>query len=143
MKRSETDVLHPLRQSAPGGCAVLPFLRPGVRYRGGGGSRSAPRCGCRAKKIKRSIPAILLLLPLLAFAVSQMALGIIGSTATAVVTDYERRIHVGPGQDEGTPATPRDMSYSIVLPQQTAGSIPARRQRAFLMESKPCPTAWF
>ncbi len=57
-------------------------------------------------KPKRSIPAILLGLLLLAFAVSQMALGVIGATATAVVTDYERRIHIGPGQDEGNTRDP-------------------------------------
>lgn len=57
-------------------------------------------------KPKRSVPAILLGLLLLAFAVSQMALGMIGATATAVVTDYERRIHIGPGQDEGNTRDP-------------------------------------
>lgn len=58
------------------------------------------------RKPKRSVPAILLALLLLAFAVSQMALGMIGATATAVVTDYERRIHIGPGQDEGNTRDP-------------------------------------
>lgn len=57
-------------------------------------------------KPKRSIPAILLGLLLLAFALSQMALSMIGATATAVVTDYERRIHIGPGQDEGNTRDP-------------------------------------
>ncbi len=79
------------------------------------GARFCPSCGptlgiagaaAGQRKSKRSIPAILLGLLLLAFAVSQMALGIIGSTATAVVTDYERRIHIGPGQDEGNTRDP-------------------------------------
>ncbi len=52
------------------------------------------------RKLTPSVPAILLALLLLTFAVSQMTLGVIGATATAVVTDYERRIHVGLGQDE-------------------------------------------
>ncbi len=58
------------------------------------------------RKLKINIPAILLSLLLLAFAVSQMALGVIGATAAAVVTDYERRIHVGPGQDEDNTRDP-------------------------------------
>jgi len=79
------------------------------------GARFCPSCGptlgiagaaAGQRKSKRRIPAILLGLLLLAFAVSQMALGIIGSTATAVVTDYERRIHIGPGQDEGNTRDP-------------------------------------
>ena len=69
---------------------------------------AAPPPGAAAgqRKPKRSIPAILLALLLLAFAVSQMALGLIGVTATAAVTDYERRIHVGPGQDEDNTRDP-------------------------------------
>ena len=66
-----------------------------------GAASAAPPPGAVTRpKPKRSVPAILLGVLLLAFAVSQMALGVIGATATAVVTDYERRIHVGPGQDE-------------------------------------------
>ena len=72
-----------------------------------GAASAAPPPGAVTRpKPKRSVPAILLGLLLLAFAVSQMALGIIGSTATAVVTDYERRIHIGPGQDEGNTRDP-------------------------------------
>ena len=58
------------------------------------------------RKLTPSVPAILLALLLLTFAVSQMTLGVIGATATAVVTDYERRIHIGPGQDEGNTRDP-------------------------------------
>lgn len=73
-----------------------------------GAVSTAPPPGAAAgqRKPKRSIPAILLALLLLAFAVSQMAIGVIGATATAAVTDYERRIHVGPGQDEGNTRDP-------------------------------------
>ncbi|NLT58418.1 MAG: zinc ribbon domain-containing protein [Clostridiales bacterium] len=69
--------------------------------------RPAPPPGASVRaKPKRSVPAILLGLLLLAFAVSQMALGVIGARATAVVTDCERRIHVGSGQDEGNTRDP-------------------------------------
>ena len=73
-----------------------------------GAASAAPPPGTAAgqRKPKRSIPAILLALLLLAFAVSQMALGVIGATATGAVTDYERRLHVGPGQDEGNTRDP-------------------------------------
>ena len=35
-----------------------------------------------------------------------MALGIIGASATGIVTDYEQLVHVGPGQDEGNTRDP-------------------------------------
>lgn len=73
---------------------------------GAASTASPPGAAAGQRKLKRSIPAIFLALLLLAFAVSQMALGVIGTVATAVVTDYERRIHVGPGQDEGNTNDP-------------------------------------
>ena len=51
------------------------------------------------KKLKKRVTPILLSLLLTAFAVSQMALGIIGERTTGIVTDYQQRIFVGPGQD--------------------------------------------
>ena len=41
----------------------------------------------------------------------QMALGVIGTAATTVVTNYEQRVHVGPGKDEGNTREP--MRYGI------------------------------
>jgi len=53
------------------------------------------------KKLKTTVTPILLSLLLAAFAISQMALGIIGERTTGEVTDYQQRIFVGPGQDDG------------------------------------------
>lgn len=53
------------------------------------------------KKRKTRVTPILLSLLLAAFAISQMSLGIIGERTTGEVTDYQQRIFVGPGQDDG------------------------------------------
>ncbi len=58
------------------------------------------------RKSKISVAPILLSLLLTAFAISQMALGFIGVSATGVVTDMQPRVHVGPGQDEGNTRDP-------------------------------------
>lgn len=96
-------------------------LREGARFcpscgralSNAGAASTAPPHGEIAgqREPKRSVPAFLLSLLLLTFAVSQMALGVIGVTAAAVVTDYERRIHVGSGQDEGNTRDP--MRYEM------------------------------
>ena len=91
--------------------------REGVRFcpscgrevGGGEAARAAPPAGAvvgQRGKSKISVVPILLALLLSAFAISQMGLGMIGATATAAVTDYEQRIHVGPGQDEGNTRDP-------------------------------------
>lgn len=70
----------------------------------GGMAHAAPPPGAviqQRRKVKTSVMPILLALLLTAFAVSQMALGIIGETTTGEVTDYQQRIYVGPGQDAG------------------------------------------
>lgn len=80
------------------------------RAAGGGESvRAASPAGAvigQRRKSKISVVPILLALLLSAFAISQMALGMIGATATAAVTDYEQLVHVGPGQDEGNTRDP-------------------------------------
>ena len=93
----------PLRE----GAHFCPFC--GMEARVGEAARTSVSSGGairQRRKLKINIPAILLSLLLLAFAVSQMALGVIGATAAAVVTDYERRIHAGPGQDEDNTRDP-------------------------------------
>ncbi len=98
-----TDCGKQLRE----GAHFCPFC--GMDIRVGEAARAAlPFGGAigQRRKLKISIPAILLALLLLAFAVSQMVLGVIGTVATAAVTDYERRIHMGPGQDEGNTNDP-------------------------------------
>ena len=69
-----------------------------------GTARAAPPPGAaiqQRRRPKANVMPILFSLLLTAFAVSQMALGIIGETTTGEVTDYQQRIHVGPGQDDG------------------------------------------
>ena len=61
--------------------------------------------------MKISVAPILLSLLLTAFAISQMALDIIGERTTGIVTDYQQRIHVGPGQDDGNTRDP--MRYEM------------------------------
>lgn len=65
-----------------------------------------PGMAATRRKPKRSIPVILLALLLLAFAVSRLALGVVGAAATAVVTEVGQRIHVGAGQDDGNTRDP-------------------------------------
>lgn len=81
---------------------------------GGEAARAASLPGAvigQRRKPKISVAPILLSLLLTAFAISQMALGIIGASATGIVTDYQQRIHVGPGQDDGNTRDP--MRYEM------------------------------
>jgi hypothetical protein len=52
------------------------------------------------KKLTKGATPLLLSLLLAAFAISEMALRIIGERTTGEVTDYQQRIFVGPGQDD-------------------------------------------
>ena len=76
---------------------------------GGAAARAASLPGAvigQRRKSKISVAPIFLSMLLTAFAISQMALGFIGASATGVVTDIQPRVYVGPGQDEGNTRDP-------------------------------------
>ena len=82
---------------------------------GGKAARASSLFGAvvgQRRKLKISVAPILLSLLLTAFAISQMALDIIGERTTGIVTDYQQRIHVGPGQDDGNMRDP--MRYEML-----------------------------
>lgn len=109
------------------------------------GVRFCPSCGeaVLQRKLKRCVPAILLGLLLAFFALSQIALWVIGTNTTGIVTGYERRLQVRPGQDDGNTLDPMryEVFYRFTAPdgKEYSGSVSKSFPREVRVPSDGAP----